>query len=82
MCRSTMRRPRPEAPDSSLIARLHAAWKKAAETANLAVGVPDYATYVRHRETTHPGEPVMSYAEFFRERQDARYGSAGNPRCC
>lgn len=77
-----MRRPPPEAPDASLIARLHAAWKKAAQTANLAVGMPDYDTYVRHRRTAHPGEPVMSYAEFFRERQDARYGSAANPRCC
>ena len=79
-----MRRPRPEgaAPDAGVIARLHAAWKKAAETANLAVGVPDYDRYVRHRAANHPGEPVMSYAEFFRERQDARYGSAANPRCC
>ncbi len=77
-----MRRPRPEAPEAGLIARLHAAWKKAAETANLAVGVPDYDRYVRHRESSHPGEPVMSYAEFFRERQDARYGNAANPRCC
>ncbi len=77
-----MRRPPPEVPDASLIARLHAAWKKAAQTANLAVGMPDYDTYVRHRRAAHPGEPVMSYAEFFRERQDARYGSAANPRCC
>lgn len=77
-----MHRPRPEAPDSGVIARLHAAWKKAAETANLAVGVPDYDRYVRHRQTRHPGEPVMSYAEFFRERQDARYGANGASRCC
>ncbi|MBA4284129.1 MAG: hypothetical protein C0434_01170 [Xanthomonadaceae bacterium] len=78
-----MRRPRPEAPpDAGVIARLHAAWKKAAQTAHLAVGMPDYETYVRHRRAAHPDQAVMSYAEFFRERQDARYGSAANPRCC
>jgi uncharacterized short protein YbdD (DUF466 family) len=77
-----MRRPASEAPDAGLVARLHAAWKTAAQTANLAVGVPDYETYRRHRAASHPDQPVMSYAEFFRERQDARYGSAANPRCC
>jgi uncharacterized short protein YbdD (DUF466 family) len=37
------------------------------------VGVPDYDTYVAHRRAHHPDQPVMSYAEFFRERQVARY---------
>jgi uncharacterized short protein YbdD (DUF466 family) len=37
------------------------------------VGVPDYERYVAHRREHHPAEPVMSYAEFFRERQQARY---------
>ncbi len=47
----------------------------------LMVGVPDYDTYVRHMQETHPGQPVMTYEEFFRERQDARYkGRVG--RCC
>ena len=30
-------------------------------TARLMVGVPDYDAYVRHRQTTHPGQPVMTY---------------------
>ncbi|MBS0640185.1 MAG: YbdD/YjiX family protein [Acetobacteraceae bacterium] len=52
-------------------------------TARLMVGVPDYDTYVAHRRETHPGEPVMSYQEFFRERQAARYGfSNGRFRGC
>jgi hypothetical protein len=35
------------------------------------VGVPDYQTYVDHTRTTHPDKAVMSYEEFFRERQAA-----------
>jgi uncharacterized short protein YbdD (DUF466 family) len=52
--------------------------------ARLMVGVPDYDTYVRHRQTNHPGTPIMTYEEFFVERQDARY-SVGRGRfrgCC
>ncbi len=54
------------------------------KTARLMVGVPDYETYVAHRRTTHPGEPVMTYEEFFRNRQDARYavGKGKFRRCC
>ncbi|HEU4854802.1 MAG TPA: YbdD/YjiX family protein, partial [Nitrosospira sp.] len=30
-----------------------------------------------------PDRPVMSYEEFFRERQEARYGGNGKmTRCC
>jgi len=43
------------------------------QTARLMVGVPDYQTYVEHRRMHHPGEPVMTYEAFFRERQNARY---------
>ncbi len=55
-----------------------------ARTARLMVGVPDYDTYVQHRQTQHPGAAVMTYQEFFRERQDARY-AVGKGRfrgCC
>jgi len=45
----------------------------AVKTARLMVGVPDYETCVAHRRANHPGVPIMTYAEFFRERQDARY---------
>jgi uncharacterized short protein YbdD (DUF466 family) len=53
-------------------------------TARLMVGIPDYDTYVAHRKVTHPDLPVMTYEEFFRERQDARYGFGkdGRFRCC
>lgn len=53
-------------------------------TARLMVGVPDYDAYVAHRARLHPGEPVMSFEDFFRERQASRYGVNGGKisRCC
>ncbi|MFB4390774.1 MULTISPECIES: YbdD/YjiX family protein [unclassified Pseudomonas] len=49
----------------------------------LLVGMPDYEQYVALRKANHPGEPVMSQKEFFRERQEARYGKRQcNTRCC
>lgn len=47
--------------------------ERVVQTARLMVGVPDYQNYVQHRQTSHPGEPVMTYEEFFRERQNVRY---------
>ncbi len=52
---------------------LRTAWAWAVKVARLMIGVPDYDTYVAHRRAHHPDEPIMSYAEFFRERQNARY---------
>jgi uncharacterized short protein YbdD (DUF466 family) len=43
------------------------------QRARLMVGVPDYQTYVTHREVNHPGQLIMNYRKSFRERQDARY---------
>ena len=52
-------------------------------TARLMIGVPDYETYVAHMRTNHPDAPIMNYAEFFRERQQARYAvSNGRLRGC
>ena len=53
-------------------------------TARRTVVIPDYQTYVDHRRTTHPDQPVMTYEEFFVERQNARY-AVGKGRfrgCC
>ena len=53
-------------------------------TARLMVGVPDYDNYVQHRRTNHPDQPIMTYEEFFVERQEARY-AVGKGRfrgCC
>ncbi len=46
------------------------------------VGQPDYDTYVQHMRLTHPEQTPMTYEEFFRERQDARFGAKGNGKCC
>lgn len=59
---------------SGILARL-------AETARLMVGQPDYGAYCRHMATHHPECEPMSKAAFFRDRQQARYGSGGG-RCC
>lgn len=50
----------------------------------MMVGVPDYDNYVAHHAAHHPDAPVMSYEEFFRERQNARYGGGSGKvsRCC
>lgn len=54
-----------------------------AQMARLMVGVPDYDTYVAHRRATHPELPVMTYEEFFAERQAARYAVGKHGfRCC
>jgi len=55
-----------------------------AQTARLMVGVPDYEAYVAHRRKFHPERPIMTYEEFFRERQDARYavGKGKFRGCC
>ena len=38
-------------------------WELLVRTARLMVGIPDYETYVEHRRTKHPGEPVMTFEE-------------------
>jgi uncharacterized short protein YbdD (DUF466 family) len=49
----------------------------------LMVGMPEYSTYLTHMKNSHPEQSVMSYEEFFRERQEARYGGKGKiGRCC
>ena len=52
------------------------------DTARLMVGVPSYEAYRAHMAAHHPDRPVMCERTFFRNRQDARYGSAGGGRCC
>ena len=47
------------------------------QTARLMVGLPDYDVYLTHMQEQHPDKTAMTYEEFFRERQDARYGGNG-----
>lgn len=63
--------------------RWREAVRRAAQTARLMVGVPDYDVYAAHRRARHPGEPVMSREEFLRERTERRFGGKGGiSRCC
>lgn len=57
-------------------------WRRAVQTARLCCGIPDYDAYLAHLRERHPERPVPSYAEFFRERQSARYKRGGGGRCC
>ncbi len=52
--------------------------------ARLMIGIPDYEAYVQHQKTQHPDQPVMSYEQFFVERQEARYavGKGRFKGCC
>lgn len=58
------------------------AGKYLGQMANLMVGLPDYDNYVQHMKLTHPDQTPMTYEEFFRERQEARYGGKGGFKCC
>lgn len=46
------------------------------------VGMPDYDAYVAHVRAHHPDRAPMSRHEFFRNRQEARYGQGGGGKCC
>ena len=56
-------------------------WRAGAQTARLAIGIPDYDNYVAHMRRRHPDRTPMSRDEFFHERMLARYGK-GRSRCC
>lgn len=69
--------------DMNIRARGVALIKAFIRTARLMVGVPDYEVYVAHMRKAHPDREVMTWPEFVRERQDARYGGSKQGfRCC
>jgi uncharacterized short protein YbdD (DUF466 family) len=67
--------------DGLFLARMAEGLKR---TARLMVGMPDYDAYVAHRKAQHPGGAIMSFEDFFKERQASRYGANGGKisRCC
>jgi len=48
------------------------------------VGQPDYENYVAHTALVHPDQTPMTPTEFFRNREDRRFGVGNNAgfRCC
>ena len=75
---------KPEPAKPKLSDRIRLIRKRLGECGCLMVGVPDYETYVAHVGSAHPGQSPMTYTEFFRKRQAARYGDGGTRgmRCC
>ena len=73
-----------QAATTNLKDALAAFGKCVCDGARLMIGVPDYETYAAHMRRMHPDQPAMSYAEFFQERQSARYGAGSTRgfRCC
>ena len=70
--------------EPSMFGNLGEAKKYLGQAAKMLIGIPDYDNYVEHMKTNHPDKPYMTYTEFFRERQEARYGGSGEGgvRCC
>lgn len=57
-------------------------FKSLRDMARLMVGQPCYEDYLRHMAERHPDRVPMNRVEFFREREQARYGGKGGGRCC
>ena len=57
------------------------AWRLAARTARLAIGLPDYDAYLAHMRECHPERTPLDRTAFVADRLDARYRK-GRSRCC
>lgn len=67
----------------AMFRKLQQAARFLSQSGRSMVGMPDYDNYVAQMAIKQPGEPVMSYEAFFRERQEARFGRGKcNTRCC
>ncbi|MBI4421104.1 MAG: YbdD/YjiX family protein [Gemmatimonadetes bacterium] len=55
--------------------------RRLARVVRQVFGMPDYDRYVEHRRARHPGEPVLSCADYFVQQIERRY-SGGPNRCC
>jgi uncharacterized short protein YbdD (DUF466 family) len=65
--------------------RLKSLGQKLRQTASLMCGQPDYDAYRAHWVSNHPDETPMTRTEFFRNREDRRFGggvATGGFRCC
>lgn len=69
--------------DASFAKNLLQSGRYLSQSLRLMIGLPDYGAYLRHAQAQHPEAAPMSYEEFFRERQQARYAGKGRMgRCC
>jgi len=67
---------------AELGAELGQAGRYMAQSLRLMVGLPDYGGYLKHMQANHPDQAAMSFEAFFRERQQARYGTGKGKMCC
>lgn len=58
------------------------ALKIIAEMGRMMVGQSSYRAYYEHMAANHPGARIMDERDFFRSRQEARYGGKNGGRCC
>ena len=65
-----------------MLNRIKSVWQGVRRTILLMIGIPDYQQYVQHCHDHHPDGKIMTYEEFFRNRQDSRYGEGKMGRCC
>jgi uncharacterized short protein YbdD (DUF466 family) len=56
-------------------------WRRLVSATRRIAGIPDYDAYVAHLRSHHPERAVPTAADFFANRQQARYQSGGG-RCC
>ena len=64
--------------------KLSKSLKKLSSSARLMVGQGDYEAYAEHMRRNHGDRAIMTPAEFFRAREEARFGVGGRGafRCC
>lgn len=58
------------------------AFQRLCDVARLMVGQPPYDAYLAHMAKAHPDVVPMSRVEYFRNREQARFGGAGGGKCC
>ncbi len=68
----------PRLPDTLLSTRT---LSRITAIARALMRVPDYNQYLTHQSLHHPGAPLLTRAEFFAQRQSARFGH-GSTHCC
>lgn len=64
--------------------KLSKSLKKLTNSARLMVGQGDYEAYAEHMRRNHENLTILTPAEFFRNREEARFGGDGRRafRCC
>lgn len=64
--------------------KLSKSLKKLSSSARLMVGQGDYEAYAQHMRRNHGDLAILTPAEFFRAREEARFGGDGRRafRCC